>query len=424
MKRLIKSLLLIFMAHLLIVPHIALAAISESEPKKELKYTSNQTLKIPPNDSFFLVEIDPALAATMQNSAKDLRLFAGDYELSYTLAPFYNSDTQTEKTLEIINEGNYEAGRYGFVAILPEGGATSSHVVIRLQQENYLLKGRLYGSNDNREWQTIRPITIFGINQKYNEVSLEGIDYDYLKFEFQKLPEDSFNVLDAVLYSPKESQPQDNSTWIDQPFTILDQGKESILTIDLEHKNRISSKWALKIPDQGFYRRAFFEGSNDQSEWKHIGTTYVYRGVERGDEELSFEYLPTAYRYLRIRILNEDNESLPVDSVQIRSHPISLIVKGPPGHEGNQIELVAYWGNQQIGAPSYDVDQLLGNLNMKELSSVKLEKKIDNPDYQPMKAPVTERYPFLLPLALVLTSLFVGYFLYRNVKQISKESKE
>lgn len=418
MKRWFSRTLLLAMLTLLLGVQGVLA--DGSKGLEQFPYQSKQEVHIQANDPFFILDIDPSTAASMQASARDLRLFSGDYELGYAMIPVPTDSSRTETRLEILNKGSYEDQTYSFVAVMPKDGPASTSMVIKLDQEPYLVKGTLYGSNDNRSWQRLSPVTIFGIDQQYSEISLAGIDYAYLKFELQPPAGESIQVEEAVLYSTEGLDLRDHSVWTEHPIQVTEERKESHLLIDLEHRNRISTEWVLEIPEQGFYRKASVEGSQDQTHWEPIGTTYIYRGVSKGDESLSYRYPPAPYRYLRIRILNEDNEAVPAASIQVRTHPMRLLVKTPPTLAGSSMMLSAYWGNEQIQAPSYDVKEWMGSVELEQLTVAALAKPTANPDYQPEEVPLTERFPYLMPFALVLASLGVGFILYRNVKQMGK----
>jgi len=405
--------------HLMLFPQAVLAErFSGSIEKKDFKYTTSQKVKIDPNESLFMVEVDPHLAESMQQSAQDLRLFSGDYELSYSI--FY-SDTQTHSTniknVTVLNEGETQDGKYSFVTQLPQDDYKSSKLVIKLNQDHYLLKGTLSGSSDNRTWQKLRSVTLFGIQQKYSEISLEAIDYEYLKFELDPHGE-SYQVIEANLHTPAVNQTQDQTTWQEPTFEHIKNDRESHVIIDLGYQNRISSEWKLEVADQGFYREAVVEGSQNKTDWQYIGSTYLYKGVNQKDENLSFQYPSQAYRYVRITIINQDNEPLDIQSAKVRLQPLRLIVKSPPNIESGEMEIKAYWGNEQIAAPSYDVGQITDQLDVTKLSQVTLNEQLTNPDFQEKEVPFTEKYPFTLPLALAFTSLFVGYLLYRNLKQL------
>jgi hypothetical protein len=407
-----------FYAVVLVAFGTCVASAEDRELIQKSPYTSQQEVRVQTGDPFFLLEIDPAKAALMDPALRDLRLYSGEYELGYAIVPNQPDHRRKEISLEILNEGSYEGQRYGFVVVMPDNEFASSSISIKLNHEPYLVKGTLYGSSDNGNWQQLRPITFFGIDEKYSELSLEGIAYRYLKFEFQQPPGEILVVEEAVVYSSLERVPQESSTWVSRPVSQSNYEKESLLLIDLEYQNRVSTQWVLDILEQGFYRQAVFEGSNDKSYWEPIGTTYLYRGVANGDEQLSFHYPPGAYRYLRVRILNEDNEPLSVQTAQVRTHPMRLVVKSPPAPEGSTIPVTAYWGNSELQSPSYDVKQWLGTLKLDQLSVGAMGEPIENPNYQPAKAPWTERFPLIMPLALILASVGVGFILYRNVKQM------
>jgi len=125
-------------------------------------------------------------------------------------------------------------------------------------------------------------------------------------------------------------------------------------------------------------------------------------------------------RYLRIRILNNDNAPIEVDTVKVRTYPVRVLVKVPSTLESTTVKLLAYWGNATVESPSYDVEKLLEFIEVDQYPVFKLTDKKENPDYKPLEnsLPITERYQFLLPVFLIFAALIVAVILYRNLKQI------
>ncbi|PKM83917.1 MAG: hypothetical protein CVU88_00595 [Firmicutes bacterium HGW-Firmicutes-13] len=391
---------------------------------EDFPYMSEQTVPSDHN-SFFILEIEPPVFGTMTPSLRDLRLFAGEHELGYALLPVKTYDRtilRETKRLEVINQGVLQDGRYSFV-VLTGGIEKNESIKVKLDQDPYLVKGTLYGSNDSRSWQKLRTVTFFSIDNQYSEIPLSGIDYDYLKIDFQQPPGEMLAVGEVFLISPVEIKEKDISSWEEAPFEMDrdEHYRESILAADLLYGCRLSSEWVLGTSEKGFHRQVIMEGSNSKEDWEFLWSTYVYRGVEPGDEKLSFSYEPVHYRYLRLRIIDGDSEPLPVDSVKVRTHPVRVLVKRPSAYEGTAVDLRAYWGDEKIGAPFYDVGELVDSLDLGNYPVVFLSRKVDNLDYRPPKpdTPLTERYPFLLTLGLIAAVLIIALILYRNVKQVN-----
>ncbi len=375
--------------------------------------------------SFFVLHIPPAAAGTMSSSLGDLRIFAGQHELGYAVLPLgsgYQAPPEKMQKLEIINSGALGSDTYSFT--VHTGSFSRDRMLkVELGHDPYLVKGVMYGSNDNRTWQELKPVTLFSIDNRTNDISLLGIDYDYLKIELVQPPGEVLEVREAWLVFPGEFRGRDMSSLEQATFAINRDGinKESILTADLKHPNRLSSQWFLETEEKGFYRQLIMEGSNTGSDWRFIASTYIYRGINPGDEKLSFDYGPAGYRYLRLRIMDDDNNPIEIKSLKVRIYPVRVLVKLPPSLEEMPLDIAAYWGNKEIKAPSYDVGELLGSLDIEAYPAFSLGDAVQNPHYREAESqvPFSERYSFLLPFGLAAAAIIIALLLYRNVKQIS-----
>jgi hypothetical protein len=408
---------------------VASAAANPSAASANLfQYVAKQPVTIDPAQPFFIVELSPEAYAGMDPALRDLRLFADGQELGYARMPEEQPKLllqKTEQPLTMLNQGELADGSYSFTMVLPRSQATDSlSLRIRLDQAPYLVKGTLYGSQDNRNWQRLRPVTLFALNNQISDISLAGIDYEYLKIDFTQPPGDKLQPKEAVLLRQSAGMNSGGSSLDSVPFSLRQDAsrKETLVSVDLQARNRISSELILGTEEKGFYRTVFLEGSHDGEHWQPIESSYLYRGVEAGDENLSLAYSPRGYRYLRLRIANQDNQPLAVDNVKIRTHPVRVIAKAPSSMPGtsfaaSSFEVSAYWGSQTIPAPSYDVSKVADrNLHYPLIRIVQWQ---ENPDYQPAAGlPLSERFPWLLPSGLLLAALAVSYLLYRNLKQI------
>jgi len=373
--------------------------------------------------SFFVVDVQPVAFDTMTPSLLDLRIYAGEHELGYVLLPLdsgYKPVAAEERRLEVINQGVLGDGIYSFTVFT--GKLSPSQLIrVRLDQEPYLVKGVLYGSNDNRNWQKLKPVTLFSIDNRCNEISLFGIDYDYLKVDYVHPPGEMLAVREAWLVSPAGERGKNGSFLQQVPFDISRDEKngESIITADLRYRNRVSSEWFMSTAEKGFHRQLVMEGSNNGSSWEFVLSTYIYRGIEPGDEKLSLSYDPVRYRYLRFRIRDEDNEPVKIDSLKVRIHPVRLLVKLPSFLEETPLELTAYWGNERVEAPCYDIGRLLGSMDIDDCPVAFLGSPVKNPRYKAAShVSWSERHPYLLPLGMIAAVAIIALILYRSVRQV------
>jgi|GEM_PF-1733079 len=396
-------------------------ATPPSSPWEPFPYRS-ETIQLETGEPFFLLELDPSILATASPDLRDLRLYSNSEELGYARLPSPAGDSAEADTvpLTVWNEGKDEQGTYSFQLDLTGLPGKPSAIRVQLAPEPYVVKAQLFGSADKQSWQQLRQVTLTGIEGRYNELSLAGIDYPYLKLAWSGHPTEMKTAGAFAVIPSAQAETLKPDVLVPSLQIETDQvEKRTVVTADLQHPHRLTGKVTLTTKENAFYRRVVLEGSNAPQEgWERIATSYLYRSTEAGDEELSLSYSPAGYRYLRLLIYNEDNRPLRIDALHVESYPVRLLVKAPTGG-ASPFPVTGYWGNKQATAPSYDVAPFVHEVTPEQV--VRLGQTLANPAYSldPGAAmPFSERYPWVLPLALVVAAGAVILLLVRTMRQV------
>lgn len=416
-----KRSLLLFTALMLTLGSLPVRAADALSLRETFLYRS-ETVQLEAKEPFFVLELDPSLMTTVSPDLRDLRLYSGEEELGYARLPSPEGDQATSASvpLTVWNEGKDEQGTYSFQLDLTGLPGKPHALRIQLSPEPYVVKAVLSGSADKQTWQQLRQVTLTGIEGRHNDLSLDGIDYPYLKLAWSGHPTEMKAAAAFALIPSAQSARVKPDVLVPSLQIENDQvEKRTVLTADLQHPHRMTGKVTLVTKETAFYREVVLEGSHAPQEgWEHIATSYLYRGTEAGDEELSLAYPPVGYRYLRLLIRNEDNRPLTIDSLQVESYPLRLLVKAPTGG-ASPFPVTGYWGNKQVAAPSYDVAQFVDEATPAQVA--RLGQTLANPDYSldsNAGIPFSERYPWVLPLALVAAVGVVVLLLVRTMRQV------
>ena len=405
---------------------LQLVSASASDASESFKYLSEIDFPADREEDYFILDIDPLVLDTIEPSLKDFRIYLGQQELSYAKLPFPNKNliSSIEMEIPILNTGTSDKDIYSFVLHMPKYNP-DQYVTVELNQPLYLVKGHLFGSNNNRDWIKLKPITLYQTGQEINRISLENIDFEYLRIEFQQPLNESLEVKEANLYTYELQEIIQQVTNKSYPFEITNNKEQKItqILIDLKYNHQPIFEWSFDTEDKGFYRRVLVEGSSDQETWNGIGSTYIFRDIEGVDTKLDYEFEPKHYRYLRLTIENEDNQPLDIQSIKIKTYPVNLLVKLPKNIDPNSKKIFAYWGNEILSSPDYDLENFVQSINQSKYPIVSLTTYSKNDQYreQEINVPLTEKYPFILPGGLMLAVVFIGFILYRNVKQMKED---
>jgi hypothetical protein len=392
--------------------------------QETFKYRFEKKITLPASQGFFQLELDPYLFAHLDPTLRDLRLYGNGKELGFTGLPLNEVDRQ-QMVLTIVNKGFERDGKYSFEFYVPGGIPADKERILKvfLNPEPYFVKGELYGGVDGRQWKKIKDITLFSLEDRVNDISLTGIDYPYLKISFYPSSAQVFSndlVVNRVQLVSGETIGITKSAR--EKMSIQMEEEEDNITsilVDLKYHNRLTDQITIQTGERAFYRQVSIEGSNDGEKWSPILSTYIYRGMEKGDEKLTIPYEPRYDRYLKIKIFNEDNLPLQIDGVEGRVYPVRVLVKAPQG--SSTFTLEGYFGNRWIKSPSYDVKNVLKESGWQDYPLIQVKEFADNPIYNPNKMlPFTERYPFLITIGLILATGVVLIILYRTIKTVNK----
>lgn len=366
-------------------------------------------------NGFFILDIDAEVFATMKGSFSDLRIFDNNgKETGFArLSPEEVREQDDYNELAIINKGALSNSEY-YSFTVKDVPAGVEALTIKLDSPEYLVKAKIYGSSDNRLWQELGTKTLYCIKGHYNEIEMKGIDYRYIKFEYPRPKGETVGV-SSVGYNLQQKANYETK-FRSFPISQYEKEKVSVISIDLGSNNQNSRAVELTCNAKNFYRLASIEYSNDGKQWSHVSDFYIYRGLDEADKNMGTRYPLTQARYLRITIENEDNAPLQFNAAKVEIVPVRLLVKGMA--EDAPYRLM--WGNEQLGYPAYDIMDVIrqSDIDMGSLPVFSLKVFEQNKEHKEPETPLTERYPFLLPVALAAAVVVVGLIQYRAFKKV------
>ncbi|HET6426924.1 MAG TPA: DUF3999 family protein [Phycisphaerae bacterium] len=126
------------------------------------------------------------------------------------------------------------------------------------------------------------------------------------------------------------------------------------------------------------------------------------------------------YRYLLVRIYNEDNPPLAFKGLSVRRLPV--YVAFPPVTSG-PTEL--YLGRQDAAEPSYDLPHFIDRLRAEGVTAATLGEVVPNPRFahRIKLAPWSERHRWLLWAALIAVGVVLAALLWRQARGAKKAAR-
>lgn len=392
-------------------------SVGFSEEFKNFHYNSKIEIK-GNRDDFILLEFTPKIYSSIKQGFEDLRLYNEREELDYLVLTQSNKlKKSTKKELEVLNEGTV-GNTYSFV-VKGSKGINSNNIQysIILKPRRYLVKAKIYGSNDLKHWKYLKIQTIYGIDGEYNRFSLKNIKYDFIKFEYD-LKDARENLkadyVEASLVHPFEYKKKVHNV----NFTSKENpgNKTTDILIDNKYKQYPSSQITLEVDEKYFYREVALSGSNDKENWNNITKAFVFRDTT--SEKLYISYKPKEYRYMRMTFYNKDNRSLTIKDIKLEVPPLYLLVN--TSNVPKDFTINAYWGNPALSFPKYDISNLNISLDPSLYKKYLVSSYSENTTFigEKKQLPLTERFVWLMPASLFILTVGAAIFLYKTVKKI------
>jgi len=316
---------------------------------------------------------------------------------------------------------------------------------------NFRRAVRVEASDDGQNWQNlVEGAFLFrvaggdpGARFDKSTVALPDNDLRYLRVTVFNGADDPEQVeIQNVKAWRVESEPPETVPAPIADTQVVEKEKEHAteITLDLEYRNLPLHELKLKFDDANFFRRIRVSGRNVKERvveiplegggarkktveepWAAVSSGYIYRYSSGGsrDESLALSLTGACYRYLRVVIENADNPPLGFSGAT--ASRLQHYVAFQPQGEG---PWWVYAGNPAAAVPQYDIVHYIGRLRSEGVTAAALGPAAQNPAFGPKKVeiPWSERYKWLIWVALLVVAAALGALIYRQVKAVPKES--
>ncbi|MBI2165671.1 MAG: DUF3999 family protein [Chloroflexi bacterium] len=357
----------------------------------------------------------------------DLRLISSEEEeVPYKLE--IARGTQERAVISaFIQDRGYLPGQYSFlVADLGREGVLHNQIEISVATRDFLRKAVVETSSNNVNWTQVAEGQIF-------DVTLEGGTFRQIRTNVTypettaryvrvRIPEAEGGPLDVrgVAVAHVKEVPAVETLY---PATVLEQGRDaqnklSYLVLALRAKGIPTSCISLDISQVNFYRQVTIEASEDRKAWTRLGPgspVYSFDTPKFVGKDLSVPYPETTWQYLRVNIHDQDNPPLNVARLEVNGVQRRLIFQARPG-QGYKL----YFGNSDASRPSYDIEKVLPYLLTGGLPQAQLGPRESNAAFVEKLAPVSERFPWLLPLVVAGAAVALALLLLGVIRQARK----
>jgi hypothetical protein len=352
--------------------------------------------------------VDQTLYRGSLDRLTDIRILRDGKETAYLVRTLSGSSEQREFRPTILNKS---VSATGLEATLDLGGRqTHNHLTIVTNQTNFKQRVRIETSDNGRTWALARGDGyIFDFSQGERQVSELTVDYPVSNRRFVKLTIYGWTSPD-YLQSASLTYFSETNGIFDPVATVVPSVTEdaktqsTVLVADIGFSSVPHDRVQLSIDPGLFYRTVEIETSIDGKYWAYAGQGVISRTAEIEGTTLSF---PEQWdRYLRLRILNQDNPPLEIRRAIFSG--VRRTVEFPATAAG---QYVLYYGNADAKQPQYDFVHTMPDKSTP--ASAKLGAEEPNPAYQkpkPPEVPWSDQHPGILYTVLIVAILGMGFF--------------
>jgi hypothetical protein len=366
------------------------------------------------------VILPDSLYKNAAQNLSDIRIFGITEEDTIEAAYVWRIKSEkTESTpinFRILNSSKAEKGYY-FTLQVPTQ-APVNKLLLAFKQFNFDWHVSLEGSQNQLDWFTIvedsRILSIKNAQTfyQYTQVTFPSSSYKFYRLLVKsdvkpdlKDVKISFNtVFNGIYndYSVKDLETLENKT-----------NNSTVLNINLKNTVPISYINIHVNGNYDYYRPVTLQYVAD-SIYTEKGWQYNYRtltqGVLNSIEPNSFTFKSAIVKKIKITIDNKDNETLSIDSVNVKGYVHELAIRFT-----TPATYYLTYGNSNVYKPNYDIARFTSKIP-ENLTALKLgqEQIIEKPPVL-VKKPLFENKLWLWGL-IVATVLILGWFTFRMIK--------
>lgn len=408
---------------LLIVSLLFATTVSADFNKKDWEFRSEITFPGEQRAGYASFDIPKELLQNLNSNLSDLRIISGETEVPFVLTTENEKDSLSNVPAKVFNISSVQGQSTGFIVDTNNRGSFHNRVTIETSGENFKRDVKIEGSDDQKTWNILNQDgQIFDytyreggyINSKFLSVDYPQSTYRYLRVTIFDRGELPIKVIGGSVQSRLKSEGRKiaYSPMVKQEENPND--KSTDIFLDLDKNGVPHSQGEFVTNDTNFSRGITVSESTDGKSWNVLGNGYIFsiNTEEFSGKNLSFSYPESRKRYLKISILNRDDQPIKVDEVKLYGIVRKVLFKADADKT-----YYAYFGNPKARSGEYDLGTVSQYLNAENIGNATLRSPEKNPDFVPTLPPLSERSPYLLPgflvliviiLAIILVKLFIN----------------
>ncbi|MGO9095965.1 MAG: DUF3999 family protein [Bryobacteraceae bacterium] len=387
----------------------------------------------PPHNYAGLLDfvLDREVLDQARANQSDLRLYdSAGREIPYARRVRREVETQNTLTAREFNRGT-EGGAVLVSCDLGEQVVQHNEVEIETAGNNFRRLADVEGSLDGIAWSKLASDAIlFRFAAGGRTVEQQAVDYPvsryrYLRVRVNRDPQVDRAALEIVGVRIRRSVHMKGEM---VGWTAILEGREadrvdgrpaSVWRMDLGARVPLE-RLAVTIAGESFSRPFQLEGIDDPAAPVMIASGELARREGAGAAPLSFDFSERFARRLKLTVIDDRNEPLPISAINAMSVARQVVFALSPTAAA---PLRLYYGAARALEPRYDMAaRLPADLSSHPPIRLALGPQRDNPVYRPEPQPFSERAPWLVYVVLAAASLALAAILISLARASAKSA--
>ena len=365
------------------------------------------------------VIVDQTLWRHARADLGDLRLYAGETEIPYSLITERGSQERERTDVPVLQQSTV-AGKTQFLIDMSRL-AEYDHVDLKLSTTNFVAHARVEGQDDphGQHWASLGDSILYDLSKENlggnHMLRLPRATYKYLRVTI-----DGAVKPDEVQGATSETVEERPAVWRDVSSAPKQEqkGKDTVFTFEVAENAPVERAMFVVSPSQAnFWRKV--EIQNGRAAWLgsgEINRIHMVRGGHKIDSEDQHVDFPDngqniEPKIVKVIIHNGDDPPLKVTAASLQQFERRLYFGAPA-----QGQLTLYYGDEKLELPVYHYAKLFQR--DKAAVAAQLGPEASNTAYtgRPDDRPWSERHPVVLWIAVLAAVVVLGGTALRSIR--------
>jgi len=376
---------------------------------------------------FYAVDLAPDVMARAQYQLADLRIISGEA----TEQPYEVRIDRGERTVAAVAAKVYHLSRVPakgtrFELDLQTREKFIREITINTPDHDFRYQVAVEGSHDARNWAMLRDDgAIFDfsgdVRSRSTIVKLPETNFRYLRVTIRDTGEKPIEVTGAQVNKLLfRAARRVQISPVKERIELNAERNANEVYLDLGRAGQPFDEVEVAFSDDNVRRPCYVRISNapEEAGWRTVASDVVFRyhTATFVGEHATMAIPETRSRYVRVSVLNFDDEPLNVTGVTLYGKPRTVVFEYKP-----ETRVRLYYGSESVRSPRYDLSTFLRYEQLQPKTGLKLGAETNNEAYVGPRPPWTEVNSWLLWVVIAAAILVVGGMIVRLMAAVGAE---